>query len=68
MLATILSYTIGGILSPNYPEAARISSAALFCFAIIAIVFFSAELFTGNNFVMYIGILKKKVNKKWCQL
>ncbi len=64
MLATILSYTIGGILSPNYPEAASISSAALFCFAIIAIVFFSAELFTGNNFVMYIGILKKKVNIK----
>lgn len=64
MLATILSYTIGGILSPNYPEAAKISSSALFCFAIIAVVFFGAELFTGNNFVMCVGLLKKKVGVK----
>lgn len=64
MLATILSYTIGGILSPNYPMAAKISSAALFCFAIIAVVFFGAELFTGNNLVMCIGIFKKKVDMK----
>ena len=61
-LATILSYTTGAILSPNYPEAARISCAALFCFAIIAIVFFNGELFTGNNFVMFVGLLEKKVS------
>ena len=62
MLATILSYTMGAILSANYPEAARISGAALFCFAIIAVVFFGGELFTGNNFVMFVGLLKKKVS------
>ncbi len=62
MLATILSYTIGAILSVNYPEAAKISSSALFCFAIIAVVFFGGELFTGNNFVMFVGYLNKKIN------
>ncbi|MGN0143904.1 MAG: formate/nitrite transporter family protein [Clostridium sp.] len=61
-LATILSYTIGAILSSNYPEAARISCAALFCFAIIAIVFFNGELFTGNNFVMSVGAMEKKAS------
>ena len=60
MLATILSYTIGAILSVNYPEAAKIASSALFCFAIIAVVFFGGELFTGNNFVMFVGWLNKK--------
>ncbi|EMU52622.1 MULTISPECIES: formate/nitrite transporter family protein [Clostridium] len=64
MLATILSYTIGAVLSSNYPEAAKISGAALFCFAIIAVVFFGGELFTGNNMVMFIGYLKKEVSLK----
>lgn len=64
MLATILSYTIGAVLSSNYPEAAKISGAALFCFAIIAVVFFGGELFTGNNFVMFVGLLKKEVSMK----
>ena len=53
MLATILSYTIGAVLSSNYPEAAKISGAALFCFAIIAVVFFGGELFTGNSIVIF---------------
>jgi len=64
MLATILSYTIGAVLSSNYPETAKISGAALFCFAIIAVVFFGGELFTGNNMVMFIGYLKKEVSLK----
>lgn len=64
MLATILSYTVGAILSSNYPEAAKISGAALFCFAIIAVVFFGGELFTGNNLVMFVGYLKKQVSLK----
>lgn len=59
-LATILSYTVGGILNPTNPGAAKISCAALFCFAIISIVFFNGELFTGNNFVMFTGLLSKK--------
>lgn len=61
VLATILSYTVGSALCKNFPEAAKISAAALFCFAIIAVVFFGGELFTGNNMTMFIGFLKKKV-------
>lgn len=71
MLATILSNVVAAVLVKNYPEAGKISGAALFCFAIIAVVFFGGELFTGNNFVMFIGFLKRKVNalgvlKIWC--
>ena len=61
-LATILSYTNGAILSPNYPELAKIACSALFCFAIIAIVFFNGELFTGNNFVMFTGAVSGKAS------
>lgn len=63
-LATILSNVVGAVLSKNYPEAAKISGAGLFCFAIIAVVFFGGELFTGNNLVMFVGLIKKKVNMK----
>lgn len=64
LLATILSNVVGAVLSKNYPEAAKISGAALFCFAIIAIVFFGGELFTGNNLVMFVGLINKKVSLK----
>ena len=49
MLATILSNVVAAVLVKNYPEAGKISGAALFCFAIIAVVFFGGELFTGNS-------------------
>lgn len=62
MLATILSNVVGAVLSKNFPEAAKISGSALFSFAIIAVVFFGGELFTGNNLVMFIGLIKKKVS------
>lgn len=62
MIAIILSYTTGSILYPKYPEVAKVIIAATFCFAIALVVFFSGELFTGNNFVMMVGILKKRVS------
>lgn len=62
MVAIILSYTTGGILYPKYPEVSKILVAATFCFAIAMIVFFSGELFTGNNFVMAVGMYKKRIN------
>lgn len=61
MVAIILSYTTGAILYPKYPEVSKVIVAATFCFAIAMIVFFSGELFTGNNFVMCVGLFKKKV-------
>ena len=62
MVAIILSYTTGAILYPKYPEVSKVIVAATFCFAIALIVFLSGELFTGNNFVMCVGMFKKKVN------
>ena len=62
MVAIILSYTTGAILYPKYPEVAKVIIASTFCFAIALIVFLSGELFTGNNFIMIVGMLKGKVN------
>lgn len=61
MVAIILSYTTGAILYPKYPEISKVIVAATFCFAIAMIVFLSGELFTGNNFVMAIGLYKKRI-------
>lgn len=61
MIAVILSYTIGAVLYPVSPEVSKILVAATFCFAIAMVVFFSGELFTGNNFVMCVGMYEKKV-------
>lgn len=62
MVAIILSYTTGAILYPKYPEVSKVLVAATFCFAIAMIVFFSGELFTGNNFVMAVGMYRKRIN------
>lgn len=62
MVAIILSYTTGAILYPKYPEVSKVIVAATFCFAIALIVFLSGELFTGNNFVMIVGMLRGKTN------
>lgn len=62
MVAIILSYTTGAILYPKYPEVSKVIVSATFCFAIALIVFLSGELFTGNNFVMIVGMLRGKVN------
>lgn len=61
MVAIILSYTTGAILYPVSPEVSKILVAATFCFAIAMIVFLSGELFTGNNFVMCVGMYEKRV-------
>ena len=62
LVAIILSYTTGAILYPKYPEVSKVIVAATFCFAIALIVFLSGELFTGNNFVMIVGMIRGKTN------
>lgn len=62
VVAIILSYTTGAMLYPKYPEVAKVVIAATFCFAISQVVFFSGELFTSNNLVMCVGLLKRRVN------
>jgi len=62
IVATILSYTMGAILSPKYPEIGKIMVASCFATAIVLIYMLQAELFTGNNFVMAMGVYDKKTN------
>ncbi|WP_167957874.1 formate/nitrite transporter family protein [Anaerosporobacter faecicola] len=62
IVATILSYTMGAILNPKYPELAKIMVAACFATAIVLIYMLQAELFTGNNLVMAMGVYDKKTN------
>ena len=62
VIAIIISYTTGGMLYPKYPEVAKVMIAATFCFAIAQVVFVSGELFTSTNYVMAVGLMKKKVN------
>ena len=60
IVAIILSYTLGAILYPKYPEVSKVLVAATFSFALALIVFLSGELFTGNNLVMSVGMYTKK--------
>jgi len=62
-LATMLIFTIGGLLSSAGSPATRIVMGLSFGGALSLIVFAGAELFTGNNFIMAVGSLDKKV--KW---
>ena len=64
IVAIILSYTTGAILSDKYPEISKIIVAATFSFALALIVFLSGELFTGNTFALSVGIQKRKVKIK----
>lgn len=60
-LGVLLSSTIGGLLSESNNPFARIIMGLSFSVALISVVFSGTELFTGNNFVMSIGRLNKKV-------
>lgn len=62
-LATMLIFTIGGLLNASGSPATRIVMGLAFGGALSLVVFAGAELFTGNNFIMAVGSLDKKV--KW---
>lgn len=64
IVAIILSYTLGAILYPKYPEVSKVLVAATFSFALALIVFLSGELFTGNNLIMSVGMYTKRTNLK----
>lgn len=52
----------GGILSTVGHPAARFLNAFVFPVALTLVVFAGAELFTGNVFVMTVGLLEKKAD------
>lgn len=57
----MLIFTIGASLSAVNSPATKIVMGASFGVALSLVIFAGAELFTGNNFVMTIGVLKKTV-------
>lgn len=61
-LGIMLIFTIGGLLSSASSPATKIVMGVSFGVALSLVVFAGSELFTGNNFVMTIGFLKKTVS------
>ncbi len=57
----ILIFTIGGLLSAANSPATRIVMGASFGIALSLVLMAGSELFTGNNMIMTIGALEKKV-------
>lgn len=58
---TLLIFTIGGLLSEAQSPATKIVMGASFGIALSLVIMAGSELFTGNNMVMTIGALEKKV-------
>lgn len=56
----LLIFTIGGLLGSF--SGTRIVMGASFGIALSLVIIAGAELFTGNNFVMTVGLLDKKVS------
>lgn len=60
----LLIFTIGGMLSPINSPATKIIMGISFGIALSLVIMAGSELFTGNNMVMTIGVLEKKVKLK----
>ncbi len=56
----LLIFTIGGLLGSF--AGTKIVMGASFGIALSLVIIAGAELFTGNNFVMTVGLLNKKVS------
>jgi|SRR3712207_1317435 len=61
-LGVLVSYTVGAILTQAENPGAKLLPALSFSVALTLVIFLGTELFTGNNMVMTIGRLNKKVN------
>ncbi|HEY8889500.1 MAG TPA: formate/nitrite transporter family protein [Clostridium sp.] len=58
----LLIFTIGGLLSQAESPATKIIMGASFGIALSLVIMAGSELFTGNNMIMTIGSLEKKVS------
>ena len=54
----LLAFTTGGLMGST--PGAKLVMGMMFSSALSLVVFAGSELFTGNNFVMTAGVLKKK--------
>ncbi len=61
-IGVLLAFTIGGLLSAAQSPATRIIMGASFGIALSLVIMAGSELFTGNNMIMTIGSLEKKVS------
>src|SRR5438270_11368160 len=60
----VLIFTIGGTLSKDSPGLVRLLMGVCFGGALTMVVFAGAELFTGSNLVLTLGVLKRKASVK----
>ncbi len=60
-LGVVLIFTIGGILFQSESPAMRIIMGTSFGIALSLVIMAGSELFTGNNLIMTIGKMEKKV-------
>ncbi len=61
-IGVLLAFTIGGQLSAADSPAYKIAMGLSFGIALSLVVMAGGELFTGNNFVMSVGIMRKTVS------
>ncbi|ORX90959.1 Formate/nitrite transporter [Basidiobolus meristosporus CBS 931.73] len=59
------AYTTGGGLDPAftaaYPSVQKIIFGACFSSALLFIIIFGGDLFTGNSMIMFVGVIHRKV-------
>lgn len=60
----LLIFTIGGLLSSVQAPTTKIVMGLSFAIALSLVIMAGSELFTGNNMVMTIGLLQKRVSWK----
>ncbi|MBV7276348.1 formate/nitrite transporter family protein [Clostridium sp. PL3] len=60
----LLIFTIGGMLSAVNSPSTKIMMGVSFGIALSLVIMAGSELFTGNNMVMTIGVLEKKIKLK----
>lgn len=58
----LLSFTAGGLLTADGVPAVKLIMGACFGVALSLVIMAGAELFTGNTFVMMVGLLQKQVH------
>lgn len=61
-LGIMLIFSIGGLLTSGGSAGTKVVMGASFGVALSLVIFAGAELFTGNNFVMAIGLVRGDVN------
>ncbi len=61
-IGVLLAFTIGGTLSAVDSPVYKIAMGLSFGIALSLVVMAGGELFTGNNFVMSVGVMRKTVS------